>query len=69
MHFIVTSLSLIVLGPPHGVGLSNPTTHQPELLVTPEEAMEIVCWIVMEGDYGLVHLSYDSLWLIYACGI
>ena len=34
----------------------------PEVLVTSEEATEIVCWIVVEGDCRSLHLSYDSLW-------
>ena len=37
-------------------------------LVAPEEATKAACWVVVEGEYGLLHLSHDPLQLMYTCG-
>ena len=35
----------------------------------PEEAAEMLHWIVVEGNCRFLHLSFTSLQLKYACGI
>ena len=37
--------------------------------MTPEEAVKTASWVVVEGGSELLHLSNDSLELLYTCGI
>ena len=37
--------------------------------MTPKETAKTACWVVVEGGSELLHLSNDSLELLYTCGI